>query len=142
MTGVCHYPAGCLGYLNQCMACPQVDETHCSQLTVMKTLKIKREIFSHNNVHLSAPSAFIVNSAIQSGLIPKNRGHVLRNAYKPIIDLDITLKKQNSILLIADSFAEERKCLALAVQAIKQASKQVITNNQPFSLHLIGNLNK
>ncbi len=141
-TGGCHYPAGCLGYLNSCIACPQVDERLCNQLTVIKTLKLKRKLFSFSNVHLSAPSAFIVESAIRARIIPKNRAHILRNAYEPIHDsiAKHTNTNTNSLLLIADSFDEERKGLLLAVRAIKIAAKSLAISKNELEIHLVGGL--
>ena len=141
ITGGCHYPAGCLGYLNGCHACPQVDENICDQSTVQDSLIIKHTIFSHANVHLSAPSAFITESAIRSEIVPRNRAHVLRNAYTPILNAN-TEKPENSytLLLIADTFDEERKGLALAVESIKNAASALCTNTREFQLHLVGGL--
>lgn len=140
-TGGCHYPAGCLGYLKNCVGCPQVNEKLFSQPSVIATNKLKRAIFSYPNVHLSAPSAFIVKSALSSGIVPQERAHVLRNAYHPIADYIPKLITQNkSILLIADSFNEQRKGLVLAVDSLKLASTTFRQENKQVTLHLVGGL--
>ncbi len=139
ITGGCHYPAGCFGYLDRCIACPQVDEYICNQSAVINSLALKRKMFSHANVHLAAPSAFVVDSAIQSGIIPRNRAHVLRNAYNAISVPNMDWEENvQSILLIADSFDEERKGLALAVEAIKLAANDPASETHRFQLHLVG----
>lgn len=141
ISGGCHYPAGCLGYLKSCIGCPQVDENVCSQQTVIATNKLKREIFSYESVHLSAPSAFIVENAIRSGIVPPERAHVLRNAYEPIFDFKPTIHtKSKSILLIADSFDEQRKGLSLAVDSLKIAAETFKEANTDVTLHLVGGL--
>jgi glycosyltransferase involved in cell wall biosynthesis len=141
ITGGCHYPAGCLGYLKNCVGCPQVNEKVFSQQTVIATNKIKREIFSYENVHLTAPSAFIVENAIRSGIVPPERAHVLRNAYEPICEFKPkTATKSKSILLIADSFVEQRKGLALAVDSLKIAAETFKETSTAVTLHLVGGL--
>jgi glycosyltransferase involved in cell wall biosynthesis len=141
ITGGCHYPAGCLGYLKNCVGCPQVNENLCSQQTVIATNKIKREIFSYKNVYLTAPSAFIVENAIRAGIVPRERAHVLRNAYAPICEFEFKIvTKSKSILLIADSFDEQRKGLVLAVDSLKIAAKTFKETNTTVTLHLVGGL--
>jgi glycosyltransferase involved in cell wall biosynthesis len=141
ITGGCHYPAGCLGYLKNCVGCPQVNENLCSQQTVIATNKIKREIFSYENVHLTAPSAFIVENAIRAGIVPRERAHVLRNAYAPICEFEPKIAtKSKSILLIADSFDEQRKGLALAVDSLKVSAETFKETNTDVTLHLVGGL--
>ncbi|MDD2464770.1 MAG: glycosyltransferase [Desulfobulbus sp.] len=143
ITGGCHYPAGCLGFLDNCVGCPQVDERKCDQHTVINTLKLKRKIFSYDNVHLAAPSAFIVNSAIRSDIIPKHRGHVLRNAYRPIEKFQpIEWGNKRSILLIADSFDERRKGLQLAVDSLKLVLADEGVKPYKVELHLVGGMDK
>ena len=143
ITGGCHYPAGCTGFMKNCVACPQVNEKILSPQTVVATNKLKRDIFSFPNVHLSAPSQFIVDSAIRSGIVPPERAHVLRNAYEPVCEFehkDNTAEK--SILLIADSFDEQRKGLALAVDSLKIAAQSFSENNNNVTLHLVGGLDR
>lgn len=140
ITGGCHYPAGCTGYQQDCIGCPQVNESIYRQQDVMHALQLKREIFSYPNVHLSAPSHYIVNKAIQSGIIPAQRGHVLRNAYQPIDSQNEPgIQDVFSLLLIADSFLEERKGIELAVESIKLLCESQQTNNESFILHIVGN---
>jgi glycosyltransferase involved in cell wall biosynthesis len=141
ITGGCHYPAGCTGFMKNCVACPQVNEKMLSPQTVVATNKLKRDIFSFPNVYLSAPSQFIVDNAIRSGIVPPERAHVLRNAYEPLCEFE---HKENgaekSILLIADSFDEQRKGLALAVDSLKIAAQDFSENNSKVTLHLVGGL--
>jgi glycosyltransferase involved in cell wall biosynthesis len=141
ITGGCHYPAGCTGFLKNCVGCPQVNEKVLSQQTVVATNKLKRNIFSYPNVHLSAPSQFIVDNAIRSGIVPAERAHVLRNAYAPVCEFEAKgNSKDKAILLIADSFDEQRKGLALAVDSLKIAAQDFRENNSKVTLHLVGGL--
>ena len=143
MTGGCHYPAGCLGYQEACISCPQVDESLLSQQGVIENHQLKREIFSLANVHLAAPSAFIVNSAVNAGVVPVERAHVLRNAYEPIgQQLKGEPVDPYSILLIADSFDERRKGLSLAVASIREAAEQLEAENIKLKLHVVGGLDE
>jgi glycosyltransferase involved in cell wall biosynthesis len=141
ITGGCHYPAGCTGFMKNCVACPQVNEKILSPQTVVATNKLKRDIFSFPNVHLSAPSQFIVDNAIRSGIVPPERAHVLRNAYEPVCEFEYKENgAEKSILLIADSFDEQRKGLALAVDSLKIAAQDFRENNNKVTLHLVGGL--
>tara|TARA_R110002167_G_scaffold5075_3_gene23837 strand:+ start:624 stop:2096 length:1473 start_codon:yes stop_codon:yes gene_type:complete len=143
ITGGCHYPAGCLGFLEGCVGCPQVDEQKCDLHTVIDTQKLKRKIFSYENVHLAAPSAFIVNNAIRSGIVPEHRAHVLRNAYQPIEPFESReCGNKRSILLIADSFDEQRKGLQLAVDSLKLAFSSEKAKVYQLELHLVGGIDK
>lgn len=143
ITGGCHYPAGCTGFLKNCIACPQVNEKILSQQTVIATNRLKRNIFLYPNVHLSAPSQFIVDNAIRAGIVPAERAHVLRNAYAPVDEYEPkTDSKKKSILLIADSFDEQRKGLALAVDSLKIAAQSFSNNNNNVTLHLVGGLDR
>jgi glycosyltransferase involved in cell wall biosynthesis len=143
ITGGCHYPAGCTGFMKNCAGCPQVNEKMLSQQTVVATNKLKREIFLYANVHLSAPSQFIVDCAIHAGIVPVERAHVLRNAYVPIGEYEPkTDSKAKSILLIADSFDEQRKGLSLAVDSLKIAAQSFRENNNKVTLHLVGGLDR
>ena len=143
ITGGCHYPAGCLGFMEGCVGCPQVDERKCDLHTVINTLKLKREIFSYDNVHLAAPSAFIVNNAIRSGIVPEHRAHVLRNAYEPIEPFTPRdWGNKRSILLIADSFDEQRKGLQLAVDSLKLAFASEEAKAYQLELHLVGGMDQ
>ena len=141
ITGGCHYPAGCLGFMEGCVGCPQVDERKCDLHTVIDTQKLKRKIFAYENVHLAAPSAFIVNNAIRSGIVPEHRAHVLRNAYQPIEPFEPRdWGNKRSILLIADSFDEQRKGLQLAVDSLKLAFSSEEATAYDLELHLVGGM--
>ncbi len=143
ITGGCHYPAGCTGYLDKCINCPQVNETQYTKLDVMRTLELKRNVFSYPNVHLSAPSQFIVDAAINSRIVPAERAHVLRNGYFPVEDYSgVNTGSDFSLLLVADSFNEKRKGLELAVDSILRAYKEVRSAGKNFQLHLVGGAEK
>lgn len=118
-TGGCHYPAGCSGMTRGCLGCPQVESSLCDARFIPVNLRVKRAIFSHDNVHLAAPSRFLRNEAVASGIVPGERAHVLRNAYAP---LDTGAGRPDDdiirILLIADSLAERRKGMPLALDSL------------------------
>lgn len=140
LTGGCHYPAGCLGYQADCMNCPQVDESKLSKGNVKEALARKKTLFSAPNVHLSAPSAFLTEAAVRAGIVDANRAHVLRNCYGPVYDFTPNATRdERSILLIADSFLEKRKGLALAIDAVKLAAGS-LSADERIKLHVVGGL--
>lgn len=136
-TGGCHYPASCTQLGKGCLSCPQVDTSRCAQLTIAENYALKQKIFAQPNVHLAAPSAFVRNKAVTSGMVPQERGHVLRNAYQPVFPLDHNRAFTHRILLIADSLQEGRKNMhfALEVLATLNQSKPAGTD---FVVDVIG----
>lgn len=118
ITGGCHYPAGCEGFHSDCRGCPQLDVARANPVAVSRALAVKRAIFAHSNVHLTAPSRFLRDQAVAAGIVPAARAHVLRNAYQP---LPVAMPERTAarrILLIADSLAEGRKNMRVALQAL------------------------
>lgn len=123
ITGGCHYPAGCGRNEYGCFGCPQLDADRCDPAAVPFNLSIKKRIFSRPNVHLAAPSEFLVKKAITSGIIVPERAHVLRNAYESERGLEIGDGGDPvRIVLIADSLSEQRKGMPLAIDALANAS--------------------
>lgn len=125
ITGGCHYPAGCEGYLRDCRGCPQLDTARASPLTVARNLAVKRAIFARPNVHLAAPSRFLRDAAVAAGIVPDGRAHLLRNAYRPLGPVPARqegARAQRRVLLIADSLDEGRKNMAGALQALELAA--------------------
>lgn len=145
ITGGCHYPATCTGFRSGCHACPQVDRNRASPSLIARARAIKRDIFSRANVHLMAPSAFLRDAAVQSGIVPADRAHVLRNPYVPVRDPLLTRKRSPlRILLIADSLTEGRKQMKLALESLGQLvalrTQQGIT--APIQVDLVGKSNE
>jgi glycosyltransferase involved in cell wall biosynthesis len=68
-------------------------------------------------VHLTAPSRFLRDRAVAAGIVPPGRAHVLRNAYAPLAGT-APRPASGRILLIADSLAEGRKRMALALEVL------------------------
>jgi glycosyltransferase involved in cell wall biosynthesis len=134
-TGGCHYPSNCTRFEKSCVLCPQVDVEKCSQLSIMNAYRLKKTLFSYSNIHVSAPSQFIIDAVFRSGMVPRDRLHVIRNAYNPISE-PILDDNNLSILLISDSFSENRKGLPVAVESLNIAAE--IQNDFEISVHLVG----
>ena len=124
ITGGCHYPAGCDGFLRDCRGCPQLDIRRSNPAVTARALAVKREIFARPNVHLSAPSAFLRDRAVAAGIVPAARAHVIRNAYAPLAPFDADRPPGVRVLLIADSLAEQRKNMGLALEVLAQVAAQ------------------
>jgi len=117
-TGGCHYPSTCTQLGTGCLACPQVDTKRCSRTVIADNYKIKQKLFSLPNVHLAAPSAYLRDEAVKSGIVPIERAHVLRNAYVPVADFDAQRPFNRRVLLIADSLHEGRKNMRFALEVL------------------------
>lgn len=142
LTGGCHYPTTCKQYLKTCTLCPQVDVAKMSQKDVEAAHKLKREIFNYDNVKLVAPSDYIVNKAVESQIVPRQRAFTIRNAYSPVHGKQKIPRKDSKInlLIIADSFFEIRKQLQLAVDGLKEFATVDSKIARNFILHLVGRL--
>ena len=136
-TGGCHYPSTCVEYQKSCVGCPQIDTKRWSKVTAIDAKKIKKEIFSYQNVHLGAPSQYILDCAIKSRVVTKEKTHLLRNAYMALEPINFSLKVKNSILLVSDSFSEKRKGLLLAIDALNEYAENI---DSVLNLHLVGGL--
>ena len=139
LTGGCHYPSGCAGVISGCRACPQIDTRRCSLSLPPENLAIKERILSRPNVHIAAPSNYLADRAVASGLTPATRAHCLRNPYQPVTTLEGNRKRNDKtirIVLIADSFAERRKNMETALGALEHLADM----NAPakFAIDVIG----
>lgn len=143
MTGGCHYPAGCEGFHATCAPCPQLDRRRAPAAPISRNLELKREIFSRPNVHLAAPSRFLVDEAVASGIVPRDRAHVLRNAYFPVKGIHFAHQQRPlRIILIADSLWERRKGMMLAIESLAEAARRLRSrSNAEFLVDVVGNAN-
>ncbi len=141
-TGGCHYPAQCRRLEAGCRACPQLDQERASQDTVRRNAAIKREILARPNVQLMAPSRFVVDSAVRAGAVEAERAHVMRNPYTALLDAAPRFDPSAPIrvLLIADSLAERRKNMMLALKSLARVAEASRAGRAPFNieLHLVG----
>ncbi|SFU17881.1 glycosyltransferase [Sedimentitalea nanhaiensis] len=137
MTGGCHYPAECNKLVLGCHGCPQVDSARCDSRFIPINLRVKRGIFARPNVHLAAPSRYLRDRAVASGLIPEARAHVLRNPYEPLPDpAPHPADGQVRILLIADSLVERRKALPLALDSLDLLQRRIDAGATPQRMRI------
>lgn len=142
LTGGCHYPSHCTSYKANCQACPQVDVTQCDFSAIPENHAIKKRIFSRDNVHLAAPSEFLTNKAVEAGIVPKAKAHVLRNAYKPVGEFEPSADGDEvRLMLIADSLAERRKGMDLAIESLGEATRRLeqTQSTKRLVVDLVGN---
>lgn len=135
ITGGCHYPATCQQLASGCPACPQVDTTRYSQAIIADNSALKRRIFAQPNVHLSAPSAFVRDTAVEAGIVRAEQAHVLRNTYEPLADFDPLRPFTDRVLLIADSLYERRKNMKFALEVLVRLHRLGVL---PFSVDIVG----
>ena len=142
LTGGCHYPTTCKQYLKTCTLCPQVDVAKMSQKDVEAAHNLKREIFAYDNVKLVAPSEYIVDKAVSSQIVPRERAFTIRNAYEPEDGKQKKVRSDSKLhlLIIADSFFEIRKQLQLAVDGLKELATTNQSAARNFVIHLVGRL--
>lgn len=135
-TGGCHYPAGCTGQRFSCRLCPQINQSQVGLDLITTAFRAKQKLLSQPNVRISAPSKFVVDQVIEAGLTSADRGHVIRNIYKPVDDF--RGKKEASkyrLMLIADSLSEKRKGMLLAMDALQLANQR---RPSKIETHVVG----
>lgn len=137
VSGGCHYPGPCTRLSDGCLVCPQIDTARASGRLPAIVRQLKAEIFARPNVHLVAPSAYVRDSAVASGIVPAARAHVLRNPYEapyalPMRDGTGPVR----ILLIADNLGERRKNMRVALRALARLAAEGTT--RPLLVDLIG----
>lgn len=135
-TGGCHYQAGCKGQLFSCIGCPQVDTRYFPYTSVMAAFKEKAELLNYANVHISAPSQYLIDKVVSTGIKDAQSAHVIRNIYQP--EEAVFSDKQavkSHVLLIADSLLERRKGMALALEALSLATANF---DGDLIVHLVG----
>ncbi|WP_075221647.1 glycosyltransferase [Acuticoccus yangtzensis] len=119
VTGGCHYPATCTHLGLGCHACPQLDRGLAPLTVPPRARRFKAALFAHPNVALTAPSHFVRDGAVASRIVPADRAHVIRNAYRPLkasaAPRDPGLVR---LVLIADSLSERRKNMRLALESL------------------------
>lgn len=116
-TGGCHYSAGCLGYEEECLNCPQL-KTDLYNLPHV-VLKDKIEFFNHPNLVIVTPSKWLAKCAKKSKVFSNNRIEIIpysldTNIFKslPKLEAKQTLNFANNdiiLLLGAISGNEKRK---------------------------------
>jgi glycosyltransferase involved in cell wall biosynthesis len=138
VTGGCHYPAGCTGLFKGCEGCPQVDPNLFSSSDVMKAKALKMALLRHPNVHLCAPSCYVLDAAALATSIGRERLHLIRNPYTPLNLPRPTGERPFTVLLVADSHTERRKGAALASEALQQFVAKGGTGGRPLRVHVAG----
>lgn len=135
-TGGCHYQAGCAGQFFSCIACPQADTRSFSYADILAAYREKVELLSFSNVHISAPSKYLVDTVVATGIVDPERAHVIRNIYHA--DGEAFGDKQavkTNILLVADSLVERRKGMRLALAALADATARY---DGRLNVHIVG----
>lgn len=141
ITGGCHYPSTCRGMARGCLDCEQFDATRGDINFVPVNLRAKKSIFSHSNVHLVAPSHWLCNQALATGIVPEERAHVLRNPYVPALPYrPRSSDGVRRVLVIADSLSERRKGMPMAVAALDLLAAHITESmlEQPVEAHVVG----
>lgn len=135
VSGGCHYPGPCERMTTGCHACPQIDRNLAGLDVPPRLRRIKAAMFAQDNVHLVAPSHYVRDKAVASGIVPEARAHVVRNPYAP---LEAPLVRAPDapvrLLLIADYLSERRKNMELALEALALLAR----GGPPLVVDLVG----
>lgn len=69
-TGGCHYAGGCEQFKRGCGRCPQVTNPHGRDVSA-DSFMVKKRTLSRRNIHVVAPSEWMLNMAKKSPIWPK-----------------------------------------------------------------------
>lgn len=140
VTGGCHYPAGCTGLFAGCEGCPQVDPDLFSTDGVMRVKVAKSALLRHPNVHLCAPSSYVLEAAGRACDVPASRLHLIRNPYAPLnVQRSTSDDRPFTVILAADSLSERRKAAMLAGEALQQfAAGYGVSDGRRLRIHVVG----
>jgi glycosyltransferase involved in cell wall biosynthesis len=139
VTGGCHYPAGCTGLFRGCEACPQVEPELFPPRGVAKVKARKMALLRYPNVHLCAPSRYVMDAAARASGIPPARLHLIRNPYTPLNRQRATSgDRPFTVLLVADSLTERRKGAALASEALQRFVASRGVQGRKLRVHVAG----
>nr|WP_259409170.1 glycosyltransferase [Rubrivivax gelatinosus] len=138
VTGGCHYAAGCTGLFSGCHACPQVNTEVFARAEVQRVKARKDALLARPNVHLSAPSRYMLEQAAHAAPVPQQRLHLLRNPYAPLEIETAVPPRPFTVLLVADSLTERRKGARLAAEALLLFCMRQGRDN-PVRIHVAGN---
>lgn len=143
VTGGCHYPAGCTGLHAGCEACPQVTQDLFPRAEVQRMKLRRNALLSRPNVHLAAPSRYVLDAAGDAARVPAARRHLLRNPYAPLGDASFARPVDGaapamSILLVADSLTERRKGARLAAEALFRHAQAASARGREVHIHVAG----
>lgn len=144
LTGGCHYPAGCLNFMESvCFPCPQAHEQSVIQENIKKSYKRKLKILARTNVFIIAPSTFLLSETAKMLGLPvnSNKFHLLRNPFSPKLEFQERKSAVRSYLLICDTHRELRKGLDLAIDAFSKLTKlQSNIDESLFEINVVGEI--
>jgi glycosyltransferase involved in cell wall biosynthesis len=140
VTGGCHYPAGCTGLFRGCESCPQIDPTQFSSAEVIRVKAQRMAMLRHPNVHLCAPSRYVLDAAARASGLHPDRMHLIRNPYTPLrLQRPSSNQRPFTVLMVADSLAERRKGAVLACDALQEfVAAQGDLGGRKLRVHVAG----
>ena len=77
-TGGCHYSAGCIGYINDCLNCPQLSNDNMNLAPAI--LRDKIELFKGSNLTVVTPSRWMAECAKKSKVFRNSRVETIGNS--------------------------------------------------------------
>jgi glycosyltransferase involved in cell wall biosynthesis len=159
-TGGCHYSAGCEQFKRGCGRCPQVTNSHSRDVSA-DSFTTKRRTLSRRNIHVVAPSKWMLDLAKKSPVWPKSAsfhhirlGFNLKKFYP--VDRDHARKQlgiRSDAFLIgfgADDVRSRRKGVGSLLESMKHVSTgkeiegivfgsgEISTSGQMQKVHQLG----
>ncbi len=130
-TGGCHYTAGCEGYQNRCVDCPQLSDDPFTLPEMV--LKDKLELFKTARLTIVAPSRWLADCARKSRLFKDRRIEVIpysleTDLFKPVPKQEAKRKLDLApdtvhILFVAEYHSEKRKGFEKLASAFQECMR-------------------
>ena len=147
LTGGCHYTAGCMGFMNECDKCPQVNNPN---FNIANTIfQHKKSIFNYMDFSIITPSKWLEEIVGKSSLFGKNKITTIHNGIDHEIFTDrfresyrglLSIPRNASVLLFgAANNTATRKGFPYIIKALTYLSEKpefikMINNNLVYAL--------
>ncbi len=119
MSGGCHHPGTCTGYLNQCGKCPQLHSNREDDLSHQVWLR-KKEAYRHMDITIVVPTQWMKETVLKSSLLCDRRVELIPNGLE--VDRYFPLDKNAARKMLG--IPPERKLILYgAYNAVKNPRK-------------------
>jgi len=127
ITGGCHYTDGCEKYRSGCGACPQLGSKDLDDLS-RKIFKRKEKAYRNANIHLVAPSRWMLDRARESLLFKGRETHLIPHGVQIGIFKErgraalrdfLGLPPDRTLILFGSDYTSPRKGMGALAAALK-----------------------
>ncbi len=136
-TGGCHFSFSCDRFKSQCNSCPQISFVH--RFKPPRNLELQQKIFSKkNNIRFIAPSNWITNEIISSGICDPSLVKKISNV-NPKLDFSFAEKVEKRDLLTIGVASVHPYSYIKGGELIRELEKYLVSNNLNIKIEFLKN---